>query len=352
MSQLSNVTVARPPRSKFNCVKLQDEHVAMSSSQKPLKERNRSRFFGQGDRLCSVLIDGDHHRLMSGNALLIARLVTCSPPMLLRTNHAGTVTGTQGREGDKHLSYTSYGFRAPFGQGALPGLNGEYLDPMTGCYPLGRGRRFFSPALMRFLSSDVLSPFHAGGLNGYSYCGGDPVNKHDPSGHYGVILKNFPGISEFLTGDPNRRVTGALFNPDTKKLTDFRVKMVNGEAQIRLTDFDYSDRTMYVSADRTVFIDERFSYQGSSDIDLMPLVKTHQRDMLEKGFELKTVNPRKAVMTEHGLVVQSHDIYLSERGAVETSQAPIHPQLPASGSSREPQMSFLVRLRDKLRRKK
>jgi len=218
---------------------------------------------------------------------------------------------------------------------------------------------------MRFLSSDVLSPFHAGGLNGYSYCGGDPVNKHDPSGHNGVILKNFPGISEFLTGDPNRRVTGAFFDPGTKKLTDFRAKMVNGEWQLRLTAFDHKERKMYVSADRTVFIDERFSYQAPSGIDRMPLVETHQRDILQKGFVFKTVNPRKAVMSEHGLVVQPHEIYLSERGAVETSQAPIHPQLPASGSSqapihpqvpasgssREPQMSLLSRLRDKLRRK-
>ena len=36
---------------------------------------------------------------------------------------------------------------------------------------------------MRFHSRDSLSPFGKGGLNGYAYCAGDPVNRIDPSGH-------------------------------------------------------------------------------------------------------------------------------------------------------------------------
>ncbi|WP_397457346.1 RHS repeat-associated core domain-containing protein, partial [Pseudomonas versuta] len=36
---------------------------------------------------------------------------------------------------------------------------------------------------MRFHSRDSLSPFGEGGLNGYAYCAGDPVNRIDPSGH-------------------------------------------------------------------------------------------------------------------------------------------------------------------------
>ena len=36
---------------------------------------------------------------------------------------------------------------------------------------------------MRFNSPDELSPFGDGGINSYAYCGGDPVNRYDPSGN-------------------------------------------------------------------------------------------------------------------------------------------------------------------------
>lgn len=36
---------------------------------------------------------------------------------------------------------------------------------------------------MRFHRPDSMSPMGAGGLNCYAYCGGDPVNHTDPSGH-------------------------------------------------------------------------------------------------------------------------------------------------------------------------
>ena len=52
----------------------------------------------------------------------------------------------------------------------------------TGWYFLG-DYRIYNPVLMRFHSRDSLSPFGEGGLNGYAYCAGDPVNRIDPSGH-------------------------------------------------------------------------------------------------------------------------------------------------------------------------
>jgi len=66
----------------------------------------------------------------------------------------------------------------------IPGLAfcGQHPDPLTGCYPLGNGRRLYSPSLRRFISSDSLSPFGKGDIHAYAYCGGDPVNRHDPAG--------------------------------------------------------------------------------------------------------------------------------------------------------------------------
>ena len=50
---------------------------------------------------------------------------------------------------------------------------------------LGNGYRAFNPVLMRFNSPDSWSPFGEGGLNAYVYCIGDPVNRDDPTGHWG-----------------------------------------------------------------------------------------------------------------------------------------------------------------------
>jgi len=79
------------------------------------------------------------------------------------------------------LSYTAYG-----GLWARPdvslGFNGEWKNEILQAYGLGQGHRFYSPALMRFLSPDALSPFGEGGVNTYCYCVGDPINRLDPSG--------------------------------------------------------------------------------------------------------------------------------------------------------------------------
>lgn len=73
---------------------------------------------------------------------------------------------------------------------SLLGFNGERSDPMTGHYLLGNGYRAFNPVLMRFNSPDSLSPFGKGGLNGYAYCVGDPVNYSDPTGGAPMFFKS------------------------------------------------------------------------------------------------------------------------------------------------------------------
>lgn len=55
------------------------------------------------------------------------------------------------------------------------------LEADTGWYMLGE--RTYSPALRRFIAPDASSPFDGGGVNRHAYCGGDPVNRIDPSGH-------------------------------------------------------------------------------------------------------------------------------------------------------------------------
>lgn len=89
------------------------------------------------------------------------------------------------------LAYTPYGHSSSeSGLLSLLGFNGERPDPVTGHYLLGNGYRAFNPVLMRFNSPDSLSPFGGGGLNAYTYCVGDPVNRVDPTGHLWGWLKH------------------------------------------------------------------------------------------------------------------------------------------------------------------
>ncbi|MDW9405699.1 hypothetical protein GE454_21845 [Pseudomonas soli] len=62
-------------------------------------------------------------------------------------------------------------------------FTGQYCEMNVDVYLLGNGYRHYNPRLMRFGSPDSFSPFGAGGVNAYAYCGGDPVNRTDPSGH-------------------------------------------------------------------------------------------------------------------------------------------------------------------------
>ncbi|MBD8594134.1 hypothetical protein IFT75_12035 [Pseudomonas sp. CFBP 8758] len=80
----------------------------------------------------------------------------------------------------RSISYTPHGADASGAEGLL-GYAGEQRDRFTGLYHLGSYRPY-CPELMLFLAPDDSSPFGAGGLNRYAYCGGDPVNNIDPSG--------------------------------------------------------------------------------------------------------------------------------------------------------------------------
>jgi RHS repeat-associated protein len=82
------------------------------------------------------------------------------------------------------IIFNAYGWRRPTRSAPLLGFNGQRAESMTDAYHLGHGHRVYSPVLMRFQAADQLSPFGKGGLNGYAYCVGDPINFADPTGRY------------------------------------------------------------------------------------------------------------------------------------------------------------------------
>ncbi|WP_082056496.1 RHS repeat-associated core domain-containing protein [Pseudomonas sp. 10-1B] len=122
------------------------------------------------------------------------------------------------------LAYTPYGHHSPV-SGYL-GFNGERLDSVTLHYLLGNGYRGFNPVLMRFNSSDNMSPFGQGGLNSYAYCQGDPVNLHDPSGHF-ALGKFFSRIFRAFSGKskPKTVPQGTQMGAAQSSTTDLSIGM-------------------------------------------------------------------------------------------------------------------------------
>ncbi|WP_207267511.1 RHS repeat-associated core domain-containing protein [Pseudomonas sp. GW101-3H06] len=104
--------------------------------------------------------------------------------ILLATDHSGSVLNAVDTTKNNSIAYTPYGDSpTDGGQQSQLRFNGVFLESTTGCYLLGNGYRMYNPRLMRFLSPDGWSPFRAGWLNAYAYCGGDPRNRYDSDGH-------------------------------------------------------------------------------------------------------------------------------------------------------------------------
>lgn len=117
---------------------------------------------------------------------------------LITTNNMNSLLLSHMDKGtNKTISYSPFGGSAKSCH--LPaGFNGQRSDPVSHCYHLGNGVRAYNPVLMRFNTPDSFSPFAAGGVNPYTYCLGDPINRSDPSGHISTLGTTTSLIGLFL----------------------------------------------------------------------------------------------------------------------------------------------------------
>ena len=92
------------------------------------------------------------------------------------------------------FTYDSYGNCTVSGNTTLAQwckirYRGYYFDTETGLYWVQT--RYYNPQWCRWISPDsldYLDPESVHGLNLYAYCGNDPINYVDPSGHFALLL--------------------------------------------------------------------------------------------------------------------------------------------------------------------
>ncbi|MBC3413714.1 RHS repeat-associated core domain-containing protein [Pseudomonas sp. SWRI107] len=159
------------------------------NNQEPLVKAQAciTQVFYQNGIPVTVRQQDQHHVLLRAANMLLAELAAGArqATALLENDHNGSVLHVQpgSGEGENHC-FTAYGHAASQpSTRTLAGFNGECIDALTAGYLLGNGYRLYMPALRRFNAPDSWSPFDAGGINTYAYCGCDPVNRDDPSGH-------------------------------------------------------------------------------------------------------------------------------------------------------------------------
>lgn len=181
------------------------------------KHSNNTLHFYQADKLHCTLKGAKSHTLLQWQEQSLAESVRedeTSGTTLLATDTLGSVTDAQLPGDRQSFSYCAFG-HDPFDPhgGTAIGFTGELRHSQISSYLLGNGYRAYHPVLMRFGSPDSFSPFGEGGLNGYAYCSGDPINYYDPSGHAPVrrlskstgipIQKKQPPLSKGAPGKPH-----------------------------------------------------------------------------------------------------------------------------------------------------
>ncbi|WP_082481464.1 RHS repeat domain-containing protein [Pseudomonas sp. Leaf127] len=215
-----------------------------------------------GGQLTTRVSDAGQVSYLRGAEQLLAEHGS-DEPQLLATDSNNSVLGQLDSDGVDGHRYTAYGHSVPKPEGSV-GYNGEFTEPATRWQLLGNGYRAYNPVLMRFHSPDNLSPFEEGGVNAYMYCGGDPVNQVDPSGHspWGGFIRLFRKV----------KTVGAINPPLPKKLAEggdtARLSKLTSDDVGSLQRLENFKRTAYEN--ETTLYNKAVNRIGMTDADIQP----------------------------------------------------------------------------------
>ena len=219
---------------------------------------------------------------------------------LLATDQQQSILNTLAIQHAPATAYTPYGHR--FIDNGLPnllGFNGERQDSLTGNYLLGNGYRTFNPELMRFNNPDNLSPFGRGGLNSYSYCGGNPISRKDPTGKY------WQSVASVLK-KPLKRLYRSAQTPGFKP----RISTAKSTTPHSLKTPDFREPILLKNTREKFFSSEYKAFNKATMTDPFEVVSvTNAEDLKHLGGSL----PRRFVLTRNGELLIDPSIDLERR---------------------------------------
>lgn len=226
--------------------------------------------FYQARNLVTLKENGQYRSIFRSPMHLLAefRGENIYPIELLATDTKKTIMHAHDGVKKEHHTYTVFGHSGTLlPKRTLQGFNGEPIDHLLSTYHLGQGYRTYSPGLMRFQSPDSLSPFGKGGVNYYAYCGGDPVNYTDPTGHV------FVHLTKGQTMKVRRHSAVALphkFNPSSlKRTTSHASALKAGTPKYARPPEDYFKRIgepdIFESIINNLTLDDALAFSNTSE---------------------------------------------------------------------------------------
>lgn len=142
--------------------------------------------FYQRNKLITIKLNNSNRTIFQSTDFICAELNTSNKEgsTLLATDQDNSVLKAKSLINSEQHNYSIYGFSASQPSHLISvGFAGNHMDKSAEIFLLGQGYRGYCINTFRFLSPDNESPFGIGGINIYSYCAGDPVNRSDPTGH-------------------------------------------------------------------------------------------------------------------------------------------------------------------------
>ncbi|UCV03882.1 RHS domain-containing protein [Dechloromonas denitrificans] len=147
--------------------------------------------------------------------------------LLLETDHLGTPRAARNAAGSIVWQWESDAFGAtpanedPDGDGTATTINlrfpGQYYDRESGLHY--NWHRYYDPRVGRYISADPIGL--AGGLNTYSYVGGNPLSFVDPLGLAGALPSAPAGHPGYVPSGPGQGTVGA-WNDFVQNYNDMR----------------------------------------------------------------------------------------------------------------------------------
>ena len=161
---------------------------------------------------------------------------------------------------------------------------------------------------MDYLSNEVIS-----GINLYSYCGNDPVNYYDPSGHITLtaILISFSLVDWLLIGTSIVLISSSIALYKNKGFEHISFDLLSGLKNI-INDFKDNVSIFWNESKRQEDVDnidyERFCFQLTSIWFMMKIEKEHRTTHNGKG--------RTRIIHEKGQSRKKLDKFGGEKGDI------------------------------------